>query len=123
MEIRPIHSELDYQEALAEIERLFDAGPGTPDGDRLELWITLVEDYEAEHDPIPLPDPIYALFYYLESRDLSPTDLEPYLGGHTRAILERRRALSIAMIRKLHAALGIPLEVLIQPYHLVKPAA
>ena len=78
MEIRPIRIEADYQEALAEIERLFDAAPGTPESDRLEVLTTLVEAYEANHYPIPLPDPIEALVYYMESRELSRRDLEPY---------------------------------------------
>lgn len=118
MEIRPIKTEADYEAALAEIERLFEAELGTADGDRLEVLTTLVEAYEEEHYPIPLPDPIEAIKYYMESRSLSRRDLEPYLGSRARVseILNRKRPLSLQMIRKLHNGLGIPAEVLIKPY-------
>jgi len=118
MDIRPIRTEKDYEAALAEIERLFDAAPNTPDGDRLEVLLTLVEAYEAQHYPIPAPDPIEAIKYYMESRGLSRGDLEPYIGSRARVaeVLNRRRPLSLTMIRKLHSGLGIPAEVLVQPY-------
>ena len=118
MDIRPIKTEADYQAALAEIERLFDAPPGTPEGDRLEVLATLVEAYENKHYNLPLPDPIEAIRYYMESRGLSRRDLEPYIGsrGRVSEILNRKRPFSIEMIRRLHAGLGIPAEVLIQPY-------
>jgi len=104
--------------ALAEIERLMDAAPGTPAGDRLEVLTTLVEHYESLHEPIEPPDPIEALLYHMESRGLERRDLEPYLGSRARVaeVLNRKRALSIEMIRKLHAGLGISAEVLIRPY-------
>jgi HTH-type transcriptional regulator / antitoxin HigA len=125
VEIKPIKTEDDYRTALAEIERLFDAQPDTPEGDRLEVLVTLVETYEEKHHSISPPDPIAAIEYYMESRGLTRRDLEPYIGnrGRVSEILSRRRALSIDMIRRLHAGLGIPAEVLIQPYELYSAAA
>ena len=118
MNIKPIRTKADYRAALAAIERLFDAAPGTPDGDRLDVLTTLVEAYEARHEPIPLPDPIEAILYNMESRGLSRADLEPYIGSRARVaeVLNRKRPLSIEMIRRLHAGLGISADVLIQPY-------
>jgi len=118
MEIKPIRTKADYRAALAEIERLFDAAPGTPDGDRLDVLTTLVEAYEARHEPIPPPDPIEAILYHMESRGLSRADLEPYVGSRARVaeVLNRKRPLSIEMIRKLSAGLGISADVLVQPY-------
>ena len=118
MDIKPIRTEADYRAALVEIERLFDATPGTPKGDRLEVWITLVQAYEAQHYPIPQPDPVEAILYHMESRGLSRSDLEPYLGSRARVaeVLNRKRTLSIEMIRRLHTGLGIAAAVLIQPY-------
>jgi HTH-type transcriptional regulator / antitoxin HigA len=118
MEIRPIRTEADYETALAEIERLFDAVPNTPENDRLDVLTTLVEAYEMHHYPIPEPDPVEAIKYYMESRGLSRADLEPYIGGRARVaeVLNRKRALSLNMIRRLYAGLGIPAEVLVQPY-------
>lgn len=120
MEIKPIKTKADYQSALNEVERLFEAKPGTLEGDRLEVITTLIEAYEEKHHPIPPPDPIEAIFYYLESRGLTRKDLEIYLGSRSRVseVLNRKRALSIEMIRRLHEKLGIPAEVLIKPYHL-----
>jgi HTH-type transcriptional regulator/antitoxin HigA len=116
--IKPIKSQADYQAALKEIERLFDAKPNTPQGDRLEVLTTLVEAYEEQHYGLPLPDPVEAIRYYMESRGLTRRDLEPYLGrrGRVAEVLSRRRSLTLAMIRRLHEGLGIPAEVLIQPY-------
>lgn len=118
MNIKPVRTEADYQSALEEIERLFDAAPDTPEGDRLEVLTALVEAYEDRHYSIPLPDPIEAIEYYMESRGLSRRDLEPYIGSRARVseILNRKRRLSLNMIRKLEAGLGIPAEILIQPY-------
>jgi HTH-type transcriptional regulator / antitoxin HigA len=117
MEIRPIKTEADYEAALKEIEGLFAAEPGTPEGDRLEILITLVEVYEDEHYDIPAPDPVEAILYYMESRGLSRADLEPYIGSRARVseILNRKRPLTLAMIQRLNQ-LGIPAEALIQPY-------
>jgi HTH-type transcriptional regulator/antitoxin HigA len=124
MDIKPVKTEADYEAALAEIDRLFNAEPGTPEGDRLEVLATLVEAYEDEHYALPLPDPIEAIAYYVESRGLTRQDLEPYLGSRARVseILNRRRPLSLEMIRKLNAGLGIPAEVLIRPYELQEAA-
>ncbi len=117
-EIKPIRTEADYEAALVEIDQLFEAIPGTPEGDRLEILTTLVEAYEEKHYPISLPDPIEAISYYLESRGLSRRDLEPYLGSRARVseVLNRKRPLSLEMIRRLNDGLKIPAEVLIQPY-------
>jgi HTH-type transcriptional regulator/antitoxin HigA len=120
MDIRPIRTETDYQAALAETERLFDAAPNTPEGDRLEVLTTLVEAYEEKHYPISEPDPIEAIRYYMESRGLRPKDLEPYVGSRERVreVLSRKRRLSVTMMRKLHAGLGIPADILLQSYSL-----
>ena len=124
MRIRPIKTKADHEKALAEIDRLMNAAPGTPAGDRLDVLTTLVEYYEMVHEPIEPPDPIDALIYHMESRGLKRRDLEPYLGTRARVaeVLNRKRPLSIEMIRKLHAGLGISAEVLIRPY-LVKGSA
>ncbi|MBW1675413.1 MAG: helix-turn-helix domain-containing protein [Deltaproteobacteria bacterium] len=118
MEIRPIKTTADYEAALEEIEQLFQAEPGTPEGDRLEVLTTLVEAYEDQHYNLPLPDPVDAILYHMESRGLSRRDLEPYIGSRARVseILNRKRPLSLDMIRRLSTGLGIPAEVLIQPY-------
>ncbi len=120
MNIKPIKTSSDYEAALKEIERLFEAESGTPQGDRLEVLTTLVEAYEDKHFAIPAPDPIAAIEYFMESRNLSRRDLEPYLGSRARVseILNRKRPLSLEMIRELNKGLGIPAEVLIRPYRL-----
>jgi len=124
MDIRPIKTEADYHAALAEIERLFDAAPNTPAGDRLDVLTTLVEAYEDQHYRIPAPDPVEAIKYYMESRGFSRGDLEPYIGSRARVseVLNRKRPLSLDMIRRLHTGLGIPADVLIQPYAVVRVA-
>ena len=125
MEIKPIKNDADYQTALGEIERLFDAAPDTPEGDRLEVLTTLVEAYEEKFYSIPMPDPVEAILYHMESRGLSRRDLEPYIGSRARVseVLNRKRPLTMEMIRNLHVGLGMPAEVLIQPYHTFKDAA
>ena len=125
MEIKPIRTEADYQAALDEIERLFDAKPGTPEGDCLEILTTLVEAYEERYYAIPLPDPIEAILYQMESRGLSRRDLEPFIGSRARVseILNRKRPLTMDMIRNLHKMLGISAEALIQPYAVQQDAA
>ncbi len=125
IEVKPIKTEKDYENALAEIERLFDAKLGTVEADRLEILTTLVEAYENQHYSIPLPDPVEAIKYYLESRGLTRRDLEIYLGSRARVseILNRKRPLSLEMIRRLHDGLGIPAEVLIQPYEMIQQAS
>lgn len=125
MEIKPIKTELDYKLALKEVDHLFGALPNTPEGDRLEVLTTLIEAYEEKHHTIQAPDPIDAIQYYLESRGLTRSDLEPHIGSRARVseIMNRKRPLSIYMIRKLHAGLGIPAEILIQPYTIQNAAA
>ncbi|NMC84769.1 MAG: transcriptional regulator [Anaerolineaceae bacterium] len=116
MEIKPIRTEADYEAALAEVERLWGSEPGTPDGDRFEVLFTLVEAYEEKQYPILPPDPVEAIKYYMDSRGLDRRDLEQYIGpsGRVSEVLSRKRPLTLAMIRKLNAGLGIPAEVLIQ---------
>lgn len=125
MRIKPLKTEADYKETLKEIERLFDAAPGTREGDRLDVLTTLVEAYEEKHFHISLPDPIEAVLYYVESRGLTRRDLERYIGSRARVseVLNRKRPLTMEMIRNLHKGLGIPAEVLIQPYRTLKDAA
>jgi HTH-type transcriptional regulator/antitoxin HigA len=125
MDIKPIKTETDYQAALEEIEKLFDAAPDTPEGDRLDVLVTLVEAYEEKHYSIPKPDPIEAILYHMESRGLARRDLQPYIGSRARVseVLNRKRPLTMEMIRNLHKGLGIPAEILIQPYHTFKDAA
>ena len=125
MDIKPIRTKRDYLAALREIERLFDARSGTAAGDRLEVLTTLVTAYEEKHHSVPLPNPIDAIQYYMESRGLTRRDLEKYLGSRARVseVLNRKRAITMEMIRNLHRGLGIPAEVLIQPYRTVKDAA
>lgn len=120
MDIRPIRTEADYQAALKEIESLMDAKPGTPEEDKLDILAALVEVYEEKHHPIPPPNPIAALEYYLESRGLTAKALEPYIGSRSRVweIMNRRRRLSLEMIRRLEKGTGIPASILIQPYEL-----
>ena len=120
MKLRPIKTAADYRAALAEIERLFEARPGTPAGDRLDILTTLVEAYEEEHWPLPSPDPVEAIRYTMESRGLTGDDLVPVLGSRRKVqdVLTRKRPLSLDMVRRLHAALGISADVLIQPFDL-----
>jgi HTH-type transcriptional regulator / antitoxin HigA len=125
MELRPIRTEADYQAALKEVESLFDAPPNTDEYDRLDLLSTLVEAYEKVHHPIEAPDPIEAILYYMDTRGLSRRDLEPCLGSRARVseVLSRKRSLTLEMIRKLNQELGIPAEVLIQPYESIQTPA
>jgi HTH-type transcriptional regulator / antitoxin HigA len=125
MEIKPIKTETDYQAAMKEIERLFTAIPDTPEGDRLGMLTTLVAAYEEQHYRIPLLDPIEAILYHMESRGITRRDLEPFIGSRARVseVLNRKRPLTIAMIRNLSKGLRISAEVLIQPYRAMKSAA
>ena len=120
MEIKPIRSEADYQATLKEIEKLIESQPGTPEGDRMDVFVTLVEAYEAKHFPIPEPDdPVQVLEYYMESRGLSRSDLIAYLGSKERVseVLNRKRKLSLQMIQRLHTGLGIPADLLVAQGH------
>jgi HTH-type transcriptional regulator/antitoxin HigA len=116
-DIKPIRNEKDYEAALAEVERLWGAKSGTPRGDRLDVLVTLIDAYEDKHFPMDPPDPIEAIKFRMEQQGLTRKDLEQMIGTRTRVaeVLARKRGLSIAMIRRLHAKLGIPAEVLIQP--------
>ena len=122
MEFRPIRNDTDYQEALREIELMFNAAANTPEYDRLDVLSTLLEAYEKKHIPIAIPDPIEAIYYYMETRGWSRRDLESCLGSRARVseVLSRKRSLTLEMIRKLNQELGIPAEILIQPYNSVK---
>ena len=119
MEIRPIHNEDDYKTALREVSAYFDnePAPGTPDGDRFEILLTLVEAYEARRYPIDLPDPVEAIKFRMDQAGLTPKDLVPAIGRLNRVyeILNRKRPLTLSMIWKLHQEFGIPAESLIQP--------
>ena len=114
-EIKPIRSEPDYEAALSEIERLWGSKAGTPQGDRLDVLATLIEAYEVEHYPIDPPDPIEAIKFRMEQQGLTPRDLEPYIGssGRVSEVLNRRRSLSLVMIKRLHDGLRIPYESLL----------
>lgn len=116
-DIKPIRTEADYNAAMAEIEQLWGAKSGTSEGDRLDILATLVDAYENEHYPMDPPDPIKAIKFRMEQQGLTRKDLEGILGTRTRVaeVLNRRRGLSINMIRRLHERLGIPAEVLIRP--------
>ena len=116
-ELKPIRSKSDYKKALAELERLWGARSGTPAGDRLDVLATLIDVYETEHYPMDPPDPIEAIKFRMEQQGLTRKDLEPLIGTRTRVaeVLNRKRSLSIAMIRRLHEQLGISAEVLIRP--------
>ena len=115
MEIRPIKTEADYDAALAEIDQLWGAKEGTDHGDRLDVLLVLVDNYEAQHHPIDPPDPIEAIKFRMEQMNLTRKDLEPLIGSRSRVseIINRRRPLSLPMIRRLHQSLHIPLESLI----------
>ncbi len=116
-ELRPIRSEEDYEAALEEAERLWCAGSGTPDSDRLDVLASLIEVYEAKHYPVDPPDPVEAIRFRMEQLGLTRKDLEPMIGPRNRVadVLNRKRGLSIDMIRKLHEHLGISADVLIRP--------
>ncbi len=124
MDIKPIKSEADYEAALNQIDRLMDAEPGTPDGDRLDVLATLVEAWEEKHHRIEDPNPIVAILHRMEALSLARKDLEPMIGSRARVseVLTRKRPLTINMIRKLNKEMRIPAEVLIRPYDLEERA-
>ena len=117
MDIRPIHTEADHKAALKEVSALMesDPDPGTPEGDRLDILATLVQAYEARQVPIGAPDPVEAIEFRMDQSGLTVKDLEPMIGKSNRVheVLNRKRPLTLAMIRRLHLSLGIPAEVLI----------
>lgn len=116
--IRPIKTKADYRAALKEVERLWRAEPGTPDGDRVEVLVTLIEAYEAKHHAIAAPDPIAAVEFMMEQKGLTRRDLEPAIGsrGRVSEVLTRKRPLTLPMVRALGKLLDIPAEILVQPY-------
>ena len=116
MDIAPVKSQRDYRRVLKEIEGLMNARCNTPQGDRLDVLVTLVEAWERKHYPLDLPDPVEAIKYHMEQNGLQPRDLVPFIGNRNRVheVLNRRRELTLNMIRKLHEGLGIPAESLIK---------
>ena len=123
MEIQPIRSDDDYRVALREVSTFFDnePEPGSPEGDRFEVLLTLVEAYEIKHFPADLPDPVEAIKFRMEQAGLTPKDLTPMIGRLNRVyeVLNRKRPLTLNMIWKLHEKLGIPAESLIRPSRLI----
>lgn len=118
MTIKPIKTNKDYQAAMTRLETIFDALPGTPEGDELEVLGILIEKYEQLHFPIAYPDPIEAIKFRMEQMGYNQSDLAKVVGLKSRAseILSKKRKLTLDMIRQLHEALGIPTDVLIQSY-------
>jgi HTH-type transcriptional regulator / antitoxin HigA len=117
MDIKPIKTEVDYWAALKEIESLMMAEADTPEGDHLDVLVTLVEAYERKHYALDLPDPVEAIKFIMDQRGLTVKDLEPMIGRSNRVyeILNHKRPLTLKMIWKLHKGLGIPAECLIKP--------
>jgi len=115
VDIQPIKTEKDYDATLQIIEELWESEEGTAEGDRLDILITLVDAYEQMHHPIYPPDPVAAIEFHMDQNELTRADLEEYIGTRARVseVLNRKRGLSIEMIRNLHEGLGIPLESLI----------
>lgn len=118
MTLKVIKTEKDYQKALKRLEVIFDAKKGSKDGDELELLSLLIDNYEKEKFPIDLPDPIEAIKFRMEQLGYKQTDLAEVMGLKSRVseILNRKRKLTLDMIRKLHEVLGIPTEVLVKEY-------
>jgi HTH-type transcriptional regulator/antitoxin HigA len=116
MEIHPIKSEADYKATLEEIESLMSAEADTPEGDRLDVLVTLVEAYERAHYPIDFPDPVEAIKFRMEQQGLTIDDLVPVIGRKNRVyeILSRKRPLTLKMIEGLHSAFSIPAESLLK---------
>jgi HTH-type transcriptional regulator/antitoxin HigA len=125
MDIRPIRTKADYRAALKEVERLWEAEPGTPEGDAVDVLTILIEDYEAKHFPVPAPDPIAAIEFMMEQKGLTRRDLEPAIGsrGRVSEIMTRKRPLTLPMVRELGRLLDIPTDVLAQAYETTRPAA
>ena len=116
MNVAPIKTTRDYRRALKEIEGLMQARRRTPEGDRLDVLVTLVEAWEAKHYPIDLPDPVAAIKYHMEQKGLAPRDLVRFIGSRSRVyeVLNRKRPLTLRMVWQLHKGLGIPAESLIK---------
>ena len=124
MELRPIRTKREYNLAINEAEALWDAPARSAEADRLEVMTSLIQEYEREHYPIPDPEPIEFLLHVMDARGLTRKELEPFLGSRARVaeVLNRVRPLSLKMIRRLSTGLGIPAEVLIQPYDVTRAA-
>lgn len=118
MELKPIRTRKDYQAALAEVELLWNVPAKSPEADRLDVLLLLIEQYERQHFPIADPDPIDFLAHVMEARGMTRKDLEPYIGprGRVSDIMNRVRPLTLEMIRRLSEGLKLPAEVLIRPY-------
>lgn len=118
MQIRPIRTKADHKAAMKEVERLWDANPGTTEGDRVDVLVTLIEAYEAKHFPIAAPDPIAAIEFMMQQKELTRRDLEPAIGsrGRVSEVMTRKRPLTLPMVRALSRMLDIPAEILVQPY-------
>ncbi|HYG62089.1 MAG TPA: transcriptional regulator [Thermoanaerobaculia bacterium] len=116
MDIKPIRTEQDYRATLQEIESLMNAEPGSPEGERLDILVTLLEAYEQKHFPMDLPDPVEAIKFVMDQRGLTVKDLEPMIGRPNRVyeVLSHKRPLTLKMIWRLHKDLGIPAECLIK---------
>jgi HTH-type transcriptional regulator/antitoxin HigA len=116
MDIKPIKTQRDYRRVLKEIEGLMHARRNTPEGDRLDVVVTLVEAWEAKHYPLDLPDPRAAIKHHMEQKGLAPRDLIPFIGSRNRVyeVLAGKRSLTLTMVRRLHTGLGIPAESLIK---------
>jgi HTH-type transcriptional regulator/antitoxin HigA len=117
MNIRPIKTDADYRDALKKIEALMMAKQNTPEGEKLDVLVTLVEAYERKHYPLDLPDPVEAIKFEMEQKGLTVKDLEPLIGKSNRVyeVLNYKRSLTLKMIWKLNQELGIPAESLIKP--------
>ncbi len=117
VDIKPIRTEQDYTEALAQIEELWEAADNTPEGDLLDVLCDLVAVYEERNHSIDPPDPIEAILFRMEQQGLTRAELEPYMGGrsHVSEVLNGKRPLSRQMISNLHYGLGIPFESLMPP--------
>ena len=116
MKIKPIRTQADYKATLKTAESLMDARAHTPEGDRLDVLVTLLEAYERKRFPLDLPDAVEAIKFRMEQQGLTPRDLEPMIGRSNRVyeVLNRKRGLTLAMIQRLHLGLGIPAESLIK---------
>jgi HTH-type transcriptional regulator / antitoxin HigA len=116
MDIKPIKTEEDYRATLREIESLMSAAPGSPEGERLDILVTLLSAYEQQHFPLDLPDPVEAIKFVMDQRGLTVKDLEPMIGRSNRVyeVLSHRRPLTLKMVWRLHKELGIPAESLIK---------
>ena len=116
MKPKVIKTQADYRAALAHLETLMNAQPGTPQEEELELFAVLLDRYEQDHFPSGLPDPVEAIKFRMEQQGLTRKDLEPFIGSQSKVseVLNRKRPLSVAMIRALHTGLDIPAEVLLQ---------